>query len=69
MTELAIRDTAPPPGWQPKSPFFKWLWAKLDTELLAALKVPVSGRVTCPHCRESFPIALHVSGFEETMPD
>lgn len=67
--EQPYRDTAPPPGWQPKSPFFRWLWAKMDEASLAALKIPISGRVTCPNCRTAFMVSLHVAGFEERPPD
>lgn len=58
-------DTAPPADWKPKSPFFKWLWAKLEMEQLAAMRTPLQGQVTCPRCRECFPVRLEVSGFEE----
>ena len=61
MTTLAdSRDVMPPPGWQPKSPFFKALWAKIGADLLESWKVPVRGRMTCPHCSKSFAVSLHM---------
>ena len=59
------QDTAPPADWKPKSALFKWLWAKLEQEQLAAMRTPLSGQVTCPHCRTCFPVRLEVSGFED----
>lgn len=58
-------DTAPPAGWKPRSPFWKWLMAKLEAEQLAAMRTPLSGQVTCPNCRSCFPVALQVTGFED----
>ena len=68
-TQVIEQDLAPPGGWVPKSPFFKWLMAKVEAAQLAALRIPVSGEITCPSCEAKIPVSLHISGFEEPIPD
>lgn len=60
MLEQRYRDTAPPADWQPKSAFFKALWRRLDMELLERIKIPLAGRMTCPHCQKTFAVSVHM---------
>jgi hypothetical protein len=49
------RDVLPPPGWQPKSAFFKAIWKKAEFKIH-------NPRVTvvCSHCGERVTITLNV---------
>ena len=53
LTEDRYRDLMPPPGWQPKSAFFRSIWAK------AAFKRS-HPRLTlaCPCCGEEFTVEM-----------
>jgi len=53
------RDVLPPPGWQPKSAFFKAVWKKAEFNI-------ENPRValTCPCCGEK--IAMRVSVIESS---
>lgn len=46
-------DTLPPPGWQPKSDFFKAIWAKAEYKF-------ENPRITltCPCCGEKVTLRL-----------
>jgi hypothetical protein len=50
------RDTLPPPGWQPKSRFFKWVWARAEVKhLMAEQKSPGSDWLAhCGNCDTAF---------------
>ena len=48
-------DTAPPPGWQPKSAFFKAIWTKAHFDL-ANKRVAI----LCPHCGQDITLRLTV---------
>ena len=48
------RDVLPPPGWQPKSAFFKAIWAKAEFKLTHPRMT-----ITCPHCGDELTFVLN----------
>jgi hypothetical protein len=40
---ISDRDTLPPPDWQPKSDFFKWVWARAKERKMAERDAWASG--------------------------
>jgi hypothetical protein len=50
------RDTKPPPGWQPKSRFFKWVWARAEVKHLMAEQTNSGAEwlARCGNCDTAF---------------